>query len=239
MHLICCHQGRCCWHHLCLHSWDDGTKDNSHTACHSARTDRDTPPHVERACGHTARRTLRSLGTLRKKTPSHARPEKERFPDKNTRPNLFSLLVSFSPPRTFFGPRRGTGPFGPFSRAQNRASPERHADGRAPQKGTRQCSGVRRFLGEKRPRNVESPAFSAKRTVEPDVSGPCSGKRIYSPKWGQRCPFHLFCVSPARRAPGHRTPRLDTRTACRRNAVCPNALPLGFRTPRVQACALF
>jgi hypothetical protein len=31
MHLICCHQGRCCWHHLCLHSWDDGTKDNSHS----------------------------------------------------------------------------------------------------------------------------------------------------------------------------------------------------------------
>ena len=100
------------------------------------------------------------------------------FSGKKPPPNPFSLLVSFSPPRTFFGPRRGTGPFGPFSRAQNRASPERHADGRAPQKGTRQCSGVRRFLREKRPRNVESPAFSAKTSVEPDVSGPCSGKRI-------------------------------------------------------------
>ena len=117
-------------------------------------------------------------GKRAKTPPSHPRPEKERFPEKKPPPNPFSLLVSFSPPRTFFGPRRGTGPFGPFSRAQNRASPERHADGRAPQKGTRQCSGVRRFLGEKRPRNEESPAFSAKRTVQPDIPGPCSGKRI-------------------------------------------------------------
>ena len=111
------------------------------------------------ACRRMARRlilqarhgtTHTSKPEKRAKTqPSHPRPEKERFPGKTSAESVQSPSIVFTSADVFRAPERHTGPFGPFSRAQNRASPERHADGRAPQKGTRQCSGVRRFLPEK------------------------------------------------------------------------------------------
>jgi hypothetical protein len=51
MHLIHCCHGSCCWRQLCLHLWDNGTKDNGHgdkrghhaDICGQKRWDNTTP----------------------------------------------------------------------------------------------------------------------------------------------------------------------------------------------------
>ncbi len=47
-YLICCCHGRCHWCHLCLHSWDDGTKDDGR----GNRQGRNTNIHGQEEVGH-------------------------------------------------------------------------------------------------------------------------------------------------------------------------------------------
>jgi hypothetical protein len=95
---------------------------------------------------------------------------------------------------------------GPFrARARPAAGPNPgHAarTRRAPKKGTLQCL-VRAFLARARARNAKQPAFSTKTGGNLDAPRPCSGKRIYSPKWPKTVRVAVFCFFPRRTAREH------------------------------------
>ena len=122
------------------------------------------------------------------------------FSGKKPPPNPFSLLVSFSPPRTFFGPRRGalSGPFqGPKTALPRNATRTGGHLKRAPVNA--QVSGG--FCAKRDRETWKALRFLQKRAWNRTFLGHVLVKEFNTRNGPEVSGFTLLCVSPARHAP--------------------------------------